>query len=213
MTFERSTAEGWDIVDHPRRYDVLVAGGGNAALCAAIAARRAGASVLVLEARRQVLSRRQHAPYPQHALRPRQRDRDPDRPLYRGGVLGRSAARHRRQDRRGAGPPHDPRVEGDADLDRGAGRALPALARRHAEPRAHQLVLPRRRPRDAERALPHRRGARRRHPLRGRGRRARHRGRHVPVGRVQATATAGERTCARRAGRGVPAASRPTSTG
>lgn len=33
-----------------RRYDVLVAGGGNAALCAAIAARREGASVLVLEA-------------------------------------------------------------------------------------------------------------------------------------------------------------------
>src|SRR5512140_2615572 len=31
------------------KYDVLVAGGGNAALCAAIAARRAGASVLVLE--------------------------------------------------------------------------------------------------------------------------------------------------------------------
>ncbi|MFV0295424.1 MAG: FAD-dependent tricarballylate dehydrogenase TcuA [Hyphomicrobiaceae bacterium] len=31
-------------------YDVLVIGGGNAALCAAIAARRAGASVLVLEA-------------------------------------------------------------------------------------------------------------------------------------------------------------------
>ena len=33
-----------------RRPDVLVIGGGNAALCAAIAARRAGASVLVLEA-------------------------------------------------------------------------------------------------------------------------------------------------------------------
>ena len=51
MTIERGTAlEGRDIVDHPRRYDVVVAGGGNAALCAAIAARRAGASVLVLEA-------------------------------------------------------------------------------------------------------------------------------------------------------------------
>src|SRR5690242_10592030 len=33
----------------PRKYDVLVAGGGNAALCAAIAARRGGASVLVCE--------------------------------------------------------------------------------------------------------------------------------------------------------------------
>lgn len=33
-----------------RRHDVLVIGGGNAALCAAISARRAGASVLVLEA-------------------------------------------------------------------------------------------------------------------------------------------------------------------
>ncbi|WYJ43795.1 FAD-dependent tricarballylate dehydrogenase TcuA [Bradyrhizobium sp. 2S1] len=32
-----------------RRFDVLVIGGGNAALCAAISARRAGASVLVLE--------------------------------------------------------------------------------------------------------------------------------------------------------------------
>src|SRR3981189_3730283 len=34
----------------PKRYDVLVIGGGNAALCAAISARRSGASVLVLEA-------------------------------------------------------------------------------------------------------------------------------------------------------------------
>lgn len=33
-----------------RRYDVLVVGGGNAALCAAVTARRAGASVLVVEA-------------------------------------------------------------------------------------------------------------------------------------------------------------------
>jgi tricarballylate dehydrogenase len=38
------------MVDLTRKYDVLVIGGGNAALCAAISARRGGASVLVLEA-------------------------------------------------------------------------------------------------------------------------------------------------------------------
>ncbi len=38
------------MLDVNRKYDVLIAGGGNAALCAAIAARRAGASVLVVEA-------------------------------------------------------------------------------------------------------------------------------------------------------------------
>src|ERR1700694_4763163 len=37
------------MVDLTRKYDVLVIGGGNAALCAAISARRAGAAVLVLE--------------------------------------------------------------------------------------------------------------------------------------------------------------------
>src|SRR6202012_3989408 len=37
------------MVDLTRRFDVLVVGAGNAALCAAIAARRDGASVLVLE--------------------------------------------------------------------------------------------------------------------------------------------------------------------
>jgi tricarballylate dehydrogenase len=41
---------GEPMLDAGRRRDVLVIGGGNAALCAAIAARRAGASVLVLEA-------------------------------------------------------------------------------------------------------------------------------------------------------------------
>ena len=38
------------MVDLSRKYDVVVIGGGNAALCAAISAGRAGASVLVLEA-------------------------------------------------------------------------------------------------------------------------------------------------------------------
>ena len=38
------------MADLTQKYDVLVVGGGNAALCAAIAARRAGATVLVLEA-------------------------------------------------------------------------------------------------------------------------------------------------------------------
>jgi tricarballylate dehydrogenase len=47
---EGLSADGQTIAEHPTRYDVLVVGGGNAALCAAIAARRAGASVLVLEA-------------------------------------------------------------------------------------------------------------------------------------------------------------------
>jgi len=37
-------------MDSGRTYDVLVVGGGNAALCAAISARQRGASVLVLEA-------------------------------------------------------------------------------------------------------------------------------------------------------------------
>ncbi len=37
------------MADLARTYDVLVVGGGNAALCAAITARRAGASVLIVE--------------------------------------------------------------------------------------------------------------------------------------------------------------------
>src|SRR3954467_15586537 len=37
------------MVELSKKYDVLVIGGGNAALCAAISARRLGASVLVLE--------------------------------------------------------------------------------------------------------------------------------------------------------------------
>src|SRR5882672_12949863 len=35
--------------DLTQKHDILIAGGGNAALCAAIAARRAGSNVLVVE--------------------------------------------------------------------------------------------------------------------------------------------------------------------
>src|SRR5829696_8953275 len=38
------------LIDLTRQFDVLVVGGGNAALCAAITARQSGRSVLVLEA-------------------------------------------------------------------------------------------------------------------------------------------------------------------
>src|SRR5436309_5750537 len=47
---EQDLTDRAGMVDLTQKYDVLVVGGGNAALCAAISARRAGASVLVLEA-------------------------------------------------------------------------------------------------------------------------------------------------------------------
>lgn len=43
------TKDGQDAVDLSKRFDVIVVGGGNAALCAAMTAREAGASVLLLE--------------------------------------------------------------------------------------------------------------------------------------------------------------------
>ena len=49
ISSDRIMIEGKMMERLAQRYDVLVAGGGNAALCAAISARRLGASVLVLE--------------------------------------------------------------------------------------------------------------------------------------------------------------------
>src|SRR5665213_2834214 len=46
------TGEKRGVVDLTQKFDVLVIGGGNAALCAAISARRSAASVLELEGAR-----------------------------------------------------------------------------------------------------------------------------------------------------------------
>ncbi len=169
------------MADLTKKYDVLVVGGGNAALCAAISARRAGASVLVLEVatkfyrggntRHTRNMRCAHDAATKELTGPYSEEEFFDDLLrVTGGNTDEPLARHMIHE-----------FEGDARLDRRAGRALPALARRHAEPRAHQLVLSRRRPGDAQRALSDRRSARRRGRIRSRGGRPRHRRRHVSL--------------------------------
>ena len=168
-------------VDLTRRFDVLVVGGGNAALCAAISARRAGASVLVLEAapkfyrggntRHTRNMRCAHDSATEILTGPYSEEEFwEDLLRVTGGHTDEQLARFMIRESKEI-----------LDLDRRAGRALAAVARRHAQPRAHELVLPRRRPRDAERALSHRRAARGRDRLRGRGQGPEHRGRHLPV--------------------------------
>ena len=71
-------------------------------------------------------------------------------------------------------------------MDGRAGRALPAAARRHAQPGQDQRLLPRRRSWRAQRALPAGRGARRHRHLRFPGDRAGHRVRLLHVGDAQA---------------------------
>ena len=79
--------------------DVLVIGGGNAALCAALMAREAGASVLLLEARAARLARRQFAAHPQPPLHARRAAGRARRRLSGRGVLAGPAQGHRRPDR------------------------------------------------------------------------------------------------------------------
>ena len=153
------------MVDLARKYDVLVIGGGNAALCAAISARRLGASVLVLEGApkfyrggntRHTRNMRCAHDAATDILTGPYSEAEFWEDLLRvtGGQTDEELARHMIAE-----------VKGHPALDRQAGRALATVARRHAQPRSNQFVLPRRRPGDAERAVPDRRAARRRNPL------------------------------------------------
>ena len=85
--------------DRTKTYDVLVAGGGNAALCAAITARQAGASVILLEGAPKAFrggnSRHTRNLRAMHDAAERRADRG----IQGRRILGRPAARHRRPDR------------------------------------------------------------------------------------------------------------------
>ncbi len=141
------------MADLTKKYDVLVAGGGNAALCAAIAARRGGASVLVVEAASKfyrggntrhtrnircahdAATETLSGPYPEEEF-------FKDLLQVTQGNTDEMLARHMIAESKEV-----------LELAAAAGRALPAFARRHPESRAHQLVLPRRRALDAQRAV------------------------------------------------------------
>ena len=124
-----------------KTYDVLIAGGGNAALCAAITARSAGASVLVLE----------HAPVDmrggnsRHTRNLRVAHAQPTATLtgsysedeYWNDLKERDA----RQDGRAAGAHGDSRDGGAAGMDGVARRAFSAVAGGHVEFGAHQFVF------------------------------------------------------------------------
>ena len=200
------------MADLTKKYDVLVAGGGNAALCAAIAARRAGSSVLVLEmaskfyrggntrhtrnircahdAATETLS----GPYPEEEF-------FKDLLQVTQGQTDEPLARHMI-------------AESKLVLDwlpQQGVRFQPSLGGT-LEPRPHQFVLPRRRALDAQRALSHRRKPRRRDRIRRRGGRSRHRQRHVPL-RDRAAGRRSATRCAPRRSWRPAAGSSPTSSG
>jgi DNA-binding transcriptional LysR family regulator len=174
VLFETATPRRWSIEPLlDEKLDVLVIGGGNAALCAALMAREAGASVLLLEA----APREWRGGNSQHTRNLRCMHDAPQDVLLeaypRRRVLAGPAEGHRRQHRRAAGPAGDPRLVDLPRLDAQARRALPAAAGRHAAPVAHQRLLHGRRQGAGQRVLPQRRKPGRADPLRHAGRPAR----------------------------------------
>ena len=200
------------MVDFTRKYDVLVIGGGNAALCAAISARRAGASVLVLEGApkfyrggntRHTRNMRCAHDAATDILTGPYTEEEFWEDLLRvtGGQTDEELARFMIKESKDIlnwiveqGVRWQPSLGGTLSLGRtnsfflGGGRAM-----------LNALYL-------------HRRAARRRHPLRRRGEGSRHQGRHVPVGDAEAQWRA-RRAPAPRRWSPPPAVSRPTSNG
>ena len=152
-------------------YDVVVIGGGNAGLCAALTARQAGASVIVLEC----APRHFRGGNSRHTRNCRCAHDAPtdvaDRVVPGRRVLRRSAARHRQPDRRGAGAAGHRAVGGLPRVDAAVRRPLSVVAARHAAPGTHQRVLPRRRQGADEQLLRRRRAPRHRRRVRRGGRR------------------------------------------
>ena len=193
-------------------FDVVVLGGGNAALCAAITAAQAGRRVVVLEG----------APE-----------------FYRGGNTRHT--RNLRCSHDGTAPtmtgPYEQQeflddlyrvTGGQTDkvlaemtiarsrellpfMDEQGVRFQPPLGGT-LEPRQDQRLLPRRRPRHAQRALPPRRGARRRLRLRCAGRSV-FASKTVSSSRPRSSMAAANSRCAARRWSPPPAASRPISNG
>ncbi len=133
------------MIDLARPYDVLVVGGGNAALCAAITAREAGASVLLLEHAprdlrggnsRHTRNLRAMHDAPTATLTEAYHEDEYWDDLLRvtGGKTDEELARMTIRD-----------ISRSDAVDGKARRALSAFLERHAEPVAHQRVLPGRR--------------------------------------------------------------------
>ena len=146
--------------------DVLVIGGGNAALCAALMAREAGASVLLLEA----APREWRGGNSQHTRNLRCMHDAPQDVLvdaypeeeYWQDLLKVTGGHHRRKARAS----RDSRIVVLPRLDAPSRRAFSAAALRRAACRAHQRVFHGRRQGARQRLFPQRRSTRRADSLR-----------------------------------------------